>query len=53
MNEGADDNEWLRPVDLMVDSYAPEEILDELGRRHALYVREAHRLVMAGLSAGR
>ncbi len=49
MNGNADDNEWLRPVDLMVDSYAPEEILDELGRRHALYVREAHRLVVAGL----
>ena len=26
MSGHADDDEWLRPVDLMVDSYAPEEI---------------------------
>jgi hypothetical protein len=49
MSGTADDDEWLRPVDLMVDSYAPEEIADELGRRHGLYVREAHRLVVEGL----
>jgi hypothetical protein len=42
--------EWLLPIDLTVDSYAPEQIADELGRRHALYLREAHRLVLDGLS---
>lgn len=49
MGASTGDEEWLRPIDLMVDSYAPEEILDELGRRHALYIREAHRLAVAGL----
>jgi hypothetical protein len=48
MSESADD-EWLRPIDLTVDSYAPEQIALELGRRHALYLREAQRLVAEGL----
>ncbi len=43
------DEEWLRPIDLMVDSYAPEQIAFELGRRYALYLREAQRLVLEGL----
>jgi hypothetical protein len=47
---GSDDDEWLRPIDLMVDSYAPEQISFELGRRHALYLREAQRLVLDGLA---
>jgi hypothetical protein len=46
---GNDDEEWLRPIDLMVDSYAPEQIASELGRRHGLYLREAQRLVLDGL----
>jgi hypothetical protein len=46
---GSNDDEWLRPIDLMVDSYAPEQIAFELGRRHALYLREAQRLVLEGL----
>jgi hypothetical protein len=45
---GAED-EWGRPIDLMVDSDAPEQIALELGRRHALYLREAQRLVLAGV----
>jgi len=45
---GSADDEWLRPIDLMVDSFAPEQITFELGRRHALYVREAQRLVLEG-----
>ena len=49
MTDGAD-NEWLRPIDLMVDSGAPEQIAHELGRRHALYLREAQRLVLDGLT---
>jgi hypothetical protein len=44
-----EDDDWLRPIDLMVDSYAPEEIAFELVRRHALYVREAQRLALEGL----
>ena len=55
----AHDDEWRRPIDLMVDSDAPEQIALELGRRHALYLREAQRLVLegavpdeAGLAAG-
>ena len=32
----------------MVDSDAPEQIADELGRRHAHYLREAQRLVLEG-----
>lgn len=48
MNGNADE-EWLRPIDLMVESYAPEEIAFELGRRYALYLREAQRLVLEGL----
>ena len=48
MSESVDD-EWLRPIDLMVDSFAPEQIAFELGRRHALYLREAQRLVLEGL----
>lgn len=48
MSESADD-EWLRPIDLMVDSYAPEQIASDLGRRHGLYLREAQRLVLDGL----
>jgi len=46
---GSDDDEWLRPIDLMMDSYAPEQIALELGRRHTLYLREAQRLVLEGL----
>lgn len=46
---GSDDEVWLRPIDLMVDSYAPEQIASELGRRHGLYLREAQRLVLDGL----
>lgn len=48
MGGGDDDDEWLRRVDLMVDSYAPEQIALELGRRHGLYLREAQRLVHEG-----
>jgi hypothetical protein len=44
------DGEWLRPIDLMIDSDAPEQITLELGRRHALYLREAQRLVLDGLT---
>ena len=43
---GNDEPDWLLPIDLMVDSYAPEQIAAELGRRHALYLREAQRLVL-------
>jgi hypothetical protein len=46
---GAADEPWLRPIDLMVDSDAPEQIALDLGRRHALYLREAQRLVLEGL----
>ena len=49
MSEQADD-EWLRPIDLMVDSYAPEQIAFDLGHRHGLYLREAQRLVLEGLT---
>ena len=42
------DDEWARPIDLMVDSDAPDQIALELGRRHALYLREAQRLVLEG-----
>ena len=47
---GNDEPEWLLPIDLMRDSNAPEQITDELGRRHALYLREAQRLVLDRLS---
>ncbi len=50
---GNDEPEWFRPIDLMVDSYAPEQIAFELGGRHALYLREAQRLVLDGLTPGR
>ena len=43
------DDEWLRPIDLTVDSDAPDQIALELGRRHALYLREAQRLLHDGL----
>ena len=43
------DDEWGRPIDLMADSDAPEQIALELGRRHALYLREAQRLVLEAL----
>ncbi len=43
------DEEWLRPIDLTVDSDAPEQIALDLGRRHALYLREAQRLLHDGL----
>jgi hypothetical protein len=53
------DDEWRRPIDLMADSDAPDQIALELGRRHALYLREAQRIVLegalpdeAGLTAG-
>jgi len=39
---------WLRPIDLMSDSDAPEQIAFELGRRHDHYLREARRLVLDG-----
>jgi hypothetical protein len=41
-------DEWLRPIDLRDDSDAPEQIELELGRRHALYLREAQRLLLEG-----
>ena len=44
----APDDEWRRPIDPMIDSDAPDQIALELGRRHALYLREAQRLVLAG-----
>ena len=47
MMRGSDD-EWRRPIDLMVDSDAPDQIALELGRRHALYLREAQRIVLEG-----
>jgi len=46
---GNDEPEWLLPIDLTVDSDAPEQIAAELGRRHGLYLREAQRLVLDGL----
>jgi hypothetical protein len=42
------DDEWRRPIDPMVDSDAPDQIALELGRRHALYLREAQRIVLEG-----
>ena len=42
------DDEWRRPIDLMADSDAPDQIALELGRRHALYLREAQRIVLDG-----
>jgi hypothetical protein len=48
MTETVDDG-WLEPIDLMVDSDAPEQIALDLARRHALYLREAQRLVVDGL----
>jgi hypothetical protein len=45
---GAPGDEWLRPIDLAADSDAPEQIELELGRRHALYLREAQRLALEG-----
>ncbi len=45
----AGDDEWLRPIDLTVDSDAPEQIALELGHRHELYLREAQRLLHDGL----
>ena len=50
---GEDADEWLRPIDPMVDSDAPEQIAIELGRRHALYLREAQRLVLDGKAPDR
>jgi hypothetical protein len=50
VTHGNDEPEWFLPIDLTRDSYAPEQIADELGRRHALYLREAQRLVLDGLS---
>lgn len=47
MTRGPDD-EWRRPIDLMVDSDAPDQIALELARRHALYLREAQRIVIEG-----
>ena len=47
MTTGTDD-EWRRPIDPMVDSDAPDQIALELGRRHALYLREAQRIVLEG-----
>ena len=44
----AGDDDWGRPIDLLVDSDAPDQIALELGRRHALYLREAQRLVLEG-----
>lgn len=44
----ASEDAWLRPIDLMADSDAPERIALELGRRHAHYLREAQRLVLEG-----
>ena len=44
----AADEPWLRPIDLMADSDAPDQIALELGRRHAHYLREARRLVLDG-----
>ena len=44
----APDDEWRRPIDPMIDSDAPDQIALELGRRHALYLREAQRIVLAG-----
>ncbi len=45
---GNDEPEWLHPIDPLVDSYAPEQIERELEQRHALYLREAKRLVIEG-----
>ena len=42
------DDEWGRPLDLMADSDAPDQIALELGRRHGLFLREAQRLVLEG-----
>jgi hypothetical protein len=46
---GNDEPEWLRPIDPLVDSYAPQQIESDLAQRHALYLREAKRLVIDGL----
>jgi hypothetical protein len=47
-SDAPNDEEWSRPIDPMVDSDAPDQIALELGRRHALYLREAQRLVLEG-----
>jgi len=44
----APEERWLRAIDLMADSDAPEQIALELGRRHSHYLREAQRLVVEG-----
>jgi hypothetical protein len=46
----SEDDEWLRPIDLTVDSDAPGQITFDLDRRHGLYLREAQRLVLDGLA---
>jgi len=46
----APEEQWLRAIDLMADSDAPEQIARELGERHAHYLREAQRLVLEGKS---
>jgi hypothetical protein len=46
----ADGDPWLREVDHMADSDAPDRIALDLGRRHGLYLREAQRLVAEGLA---
>lgn len=45
---GNDEPEWLLPIDLMIDSYAPEQIAVDLRDRHRHYLREAQRLVLDG-----
>lgn len=46
---GNGEPEWLLPIDLTVDSYAPEQIAYALRLRHAPYLREAQRLALDGL----
>lgn len=50
---GNGEPEWLRPIDLTIDSYAPEEIAYDLRLRHAAYLREAQRLALDGLTPDR
>lgn len=44
-----EENEFDRPIDLDLDSYAPAQIAADLEARHALYLREAQRLLIEGL----
>ena len=40
------ETEWLRPIDPLQDSDAPDALAEELARRHAPYLREAQRIAL-------